>query len=302
MIEYLKKESLHLMKTQSFDYLGLVAVDFKTGMLDSFEIHEKSHLVENCSLYFDLASITKMLTLTTTYFMTPETFTKDMLLLLEHRGGFPAWGRLPKKNWKSLLLNREIRESPTEYSDLSALRLQLEIEEYTGRTLYEICSTLWDKDVYHWNEIPPNKISPVTGMRRGKPICKTVQDDNAFFLGGKLSHSGIFATVQGLAKSLIHFNERYDFINKTTTALKRQKENNRFIYGLDTVHSKDTLAGPGCSPQTFGHLGFPGNSIWIDGSKYKGIGILSNASYPYRYHREQLNLLRRRLGEIYWQR
>ncbi len=301
MIELLQKESLSLMKKQHFDCLGVVTVDFSTGIVDSFEIYEKKLLCNTSNLYFDLASITKAMTLTGVYCISPEIFTDEMLLLLEHRGGFPSWGRLHKKHWKEILLARKVKASSTNYSDLSALRLQLEIETQTQRPLYDTCSIFWHQEVHHWKDTPSAKIFPVTGVRRGKPICGSVNDDNAFFIEEKLSHAGLFATVEGMAKSFVNLNERYNLIERINKSFKTRTKKRRFIYGLDTIDTEESLAGLGCSLQTFGHLGFTGNSFWIDGLRYRGIGIFSNACYPYRYYREKLNFLRRRLGTVFWQ-
>ena len=290
-----------MMREQRFDCLGVVTIDFSTGAVESFEIREKKLLCETSHLYFDLASITKALTLTGAYCISPEIFTDKMLLLLEHRGGLSSWGRLHKKFWQQILLKHEIKESSTNYSDLSALRLQLEIEVQIDRPLYDMCSVFWHQDLHHWKEIPSGKISPITGMRRGRSICGDVNDDNAFLLEEKLSHAGLFSTAEGMAKSFVNLNERYDLVEKVNRAFKTRREKRRFIYGLDTVNTRESLAGSGCSLQTFGHLGFTGNSFWIDGLTLRGLGILSNACYPYRYHREKLNLLRRRLGAIFWQ-
>jgi CubicO group peptidase (beta-lactamase class C family) len=77
--------------------------------------------------------------------------------------------------------------------------------------------------------------------------------------------------------------------------------NHRFAYGWDRVENPgNTLAGAGCGPSTFGHLGFTGTSIWIDPEKGLGHVILSNATKYHWYDKVGLNDIRRAIGEKVW--
>jgi CubicO group peptidase (beta-lactamase class C family) len=62
----------------------------------------------------------------------------------------------------------------------------------------------------------------------------------------------------------------------------------------------NTLAGLGCSENTFGHLGFTGTSFWIDLEKARGAVILTNATQSYWYERSGLTNLRKTIGEAIW--
>ena len=84
-----------------------------------------------------------------------------------------------------------------------------------------------------------------------------------------------------------------------------QKRDNgdRFVNGWDTVdinNGKESLAGRGCGPFTFGHLGFTGTSIWIDSEKRIGFIILTNATRDFWYERTRLNDLRKEIGRFIW--
>ena len=88
---------------------------------------------------------------------------------------------------------------------------------------------------------------------------------------------------------------------KLNEAFKMHKNENRFILGFDHVlDPQNTLAGPGCSLRTFGHLGFTGTSFWIDLETQRGAVILSNATQTYWYERSGLSDLRKKLGAAIW--
>ena len=55
-----------------------------------------------------------------------------------------------------------------------------------------------------------------------------------------------------------------------------------------------------CSDKTIGHLGFTGTSFWVDCEKGMGNIILSNATRDGWYQKNELNELRRALGNYTW--
>ena len=298
-MDRLRQASLSLLHGQHFDSLSVATIDLQSKTTDSFDVTKASGVREGSSLCFDLASITKALTLSGAYLAKPDLFNDDMLLLLEHRAGLPSWARLSKDGWRQWLMEFPIKDSPTEYSDLCALRLQIEIEKRAGRPLYDICRPFWDEGIHHWSRLPKDVHCPVTGFRQGRPVSAAVDDDNAFCLGGPLAHAGLFSTSGALARTLVNLDTHHGLVKKMAAAFKR-RGNRRFLYGMDTARGGDTLAGPGHSPETFGHLGFTGTSFWIDIRLKKGLVVLSNACYPYKYHRKGLNALRKKLGALFW--
>jgi len=75
----------------------------------------------------------------------------------------------------------------------------------------------------------------------------------------------------------------------------------RYLLGWDTVKdNSNTLAGIGAPQNTFGHLGFTGTSIWIDATSGWGWLLLTNGTKKYWYNRDQLNSLRKNIGQILW--
>ena len=295
----LRKLCLDLMKYQSFDSLGVGIMSFVDHSVKSIEITRKNCVEALPRLFFDLASITKSLTNSLAYFDNPKIFTDDMILLLDHRAGLPSGGRLSKDSWREDLLEYKIKESETLYSDYSSLRLMLEVEKASGKKLKDICTPYYDINLKHWKELGLDDECVITGFRRGNLIQGQVHDDNAFQLNEFVSHAGLFATVDGLAKTLFNMDKKLNLLAEMDKQFKSRK--GRFLKGFDTVEDPaETLAGQGCSSKTFGHLGFTGTSYWIDLEKKRGVIILTNGTQNFWYARQRLNHLRKEIGSFAW--
>lgn len=295
MINKLKNICLENFDKQNFDRLAFGVLDFKSHTFETFEIHEGLE-VDSGLCVFDLASLTKALTLGLSFITHRSDIDKKILSLIEHRAGLPAFGRLSKKDWKEQILDYEISDkAQTVYSDYSALRAMLELEKKWGMSLYQKISPFWSKGLVHWSDISDWTNCPITGWRQGRVIQGEVNDDNAFIIKDKLTHAGLFSDINSLCDTLINLDKNQDLIK---TMLSEDFSRGRFIGGFDTVKDLDnTLAGKGASLKTFGHLGFTGTSIWIDGEKKLGHVLLTNETKKYWYDRARLNELRRNLGQ-----
>ncbi len=297
MLNQLKNLAEELLENQTFDFLSIAIIDFKSHKYDYFNLNGVNPI-------FDLASITKPLTLSLHYFKYPEVFKKnpELKLLLNHQGSLVSGGRLNHSDWKKQILEYQIKESPTLYSDYSALRLMLELETKLKIDLEKSCKDFYQDKIYFWKDLDEKnklKCAP-TGMRNGKTLQGEVHDPNAYTIDAFCSHAGLFSTINGLAETVISFDKQFNLIKKMDEAFKTQSVN-RFILGWD--HAEDlnnTLAGVGCSAKTFGHLGFTGTSVWIDIEKMQGNIILTNATQNYWYDRTELNNLRKSLGSFIW--
>lgn len=280
------------MPYANFDCLsvGLIDFDSKNFEVSNFVMDE---IFDVEDLYFDLASMTKPLTFGVAYLELENKFTDEMNLLIHHKAGLPFWGRLDAKTWKEQISSYQIKESQTVYSDFGALRLQLEIEKVSGKPLYDISSKYWDKKMKHWSDLT-TEVCAFTGRRNRATIHAQVHDDNAFMIKEKVSHAGLFATIDGVCQTLININEKLDLITRVGI-----DHAGRYIKGWDSVEDlSKTLAGANVSKNTFGHLGFTGTSMWIDPEKKLGCVILSNEVNKYWYDREVLNKVRRDIGTI----
>ncbi|MDO9181015.1 MAG: serine hydrolase [Bacteriovorax sp.] len=299
-MERLKKLAFDLLSSQHFDSLAVSVIDFSASSFESFEISADVFSTKPY-LYFDLASLTKPLTNSAVRLKFPELFDDNMMLLLNHQAGLPVGGLLSKKTWRQELLAYEIKKSPSLYSDYSSLRCMLEIEKKSGKALEELCSYYFDSELVHWKKLPLDSFSPEYGIRNKQIVCGEVHDNNCYNLNEFVSHAGLFATIDGLSRSLINLEKIVKVNEEIEKRLPTQKMEDRFILGFDRVlDSENTLAGKGCSLKTYGHLGFTGTSFWIDLEKKRGTVILANATQTYWYERTGLNHLRKTLGEAIW--
>ena len=290
-----------LMPLGPMDALGVGIIDFKNSTFEAIEANAYEGDVTFSPeplLYFDLASLTKPLTNSLSYFLVPEKFSHEMLLCLNHRGGLPSWGLLPKDGWKEQILSYPVKESETLYSDFSALRVMLELSKLNVDEK-AICQEVWDKETMFWLDLPFHLPTPQFGFKEGRPNFGRVHDPNAFTIRGFCSHAGLFSTTDGLCRTLLNYQSRTDFVGKVRKDL--MTHSHRFSFGWDrVVNPADTLAGKGCSSLTFGHLGFTGTSIWIDPEKMRGHVILSNAVRKHWYDKGNLNEIRKFIGSEVW--
>ena len=299
-MEKLKNLAFELMGNQHFDTIAVGVIDFKSKSFESFEI-SADVFSSKPYLYFDLASLTKPLTNSAVLLKQPELFDEKMRLLLNHKAGLPIGGLLSKKSWKEELLAYEIHESPDLYSDYSSLRCMLELEKKSGKKLKELCSYYFDSELLFWKDLPDDSFSPESGIRDKRIVCGEVHDNNCFNIGEFVSHAGLFSTIDGLCRSLLNLDKMSQMCDQLAKNYLKQKDEDRFILGFDRVMDPaNTLAGPGCSKKTFGHLGFTGTSFWIDLEKMRGSVILTNATQTYWYERSGLTLLRKSLGKAIW--
>jgi hypothetical protein len=282
------------------DAIAVGKIDFSSKKFEVLEVSVSDHSLNfsGPNFYYDLASLTKPLTNSLGYFLKPELFDEKMLLALSHRAGLPAWGLLSVHTWKEQVLSYPISPSPTLYSDFSALRVLAEFDK-KGESLKKICQSVWDKEVLNWLDLKPELPLLQYGFINGEPNLGHVHDPNAYVIGEFCSHAGLFGTIKGVCQTLLNYESKTMFLSLVTKDLGNHK--NRFSYGWDRVENfENPLAGKGCGPHSFGHLGFTGTSIWIDPDKNIGHVILSNATKNYWFDKEALNFIRREVGAAIW--
>lgn len=301
MVE-LKKHFEFFLEGHDLDAMAFGKISFKKNVFESFQIEKLGSVLsdDQSSIFFDLASLSKPLTNGIGFLCEENSISPEMNLLLNHRGGLPAWGLLPKNGWEEIIMSFPIKESDTLYSDYSALRFMLEFNKIFPEGLHKKVSKYWDKELKFWKDLNPKNRTVQNGFIKGMPNTACVHDPNAYNLDTLVSHAGLFGTVEGVCKTLLTLNEKFNLIEK----MKSELSNNhtRFVNGWDTVtNPADTLAGNGCSELTFGHLGFTGTSIWIDAKESIGYVLLSNATKSYWYDKKDFNDFRKNIGKYLWQ-
>jgi len=304
-MDNLKEFSKDFLNGQTFDALAVGIIDFSKKSFESFELEKGSGLdtIETPEIFFDLASVSKPLTNGVGYLLKQKEITEPMNLVLNHRGGLPAWGLLPKNGWQDIICGYSINESETLYSDYSALRFMLEFNKNFEMDLHTSAADIWDKDLCFWKDLKKEQRCIQNGYKAGKANYRSVHDPNAYTINDKVSHAGLFATIDGVCKTLLNINEKLDLLDVMTKDLALNNHENRFVNGWDRATDLEkTLAGKGCSEHTFGHLGFTGTSVWIDSVKKLGHVILSNATKYYWYDKTNLNDFRREIGAKIWEK
>lgn len=289
----LKKRQFEILKSSPFDSLSFALIDFKKESFISWAFQGGQELDSHC-LIFDLASLTKPLTLGVYHLFHEKDFSSEWTWLLEHRGGLPAYGPLSQKGWQDQIKGYLTKESDTLYSDFSALRLMLEI----GEKKLKKESEKYHEDLWFWLDL--NEERKKLCVDNGQKNRGDVHDPNAFNLKTYTSHAGLFGTGEGVAKTLLRLNQEGDLLSKNL-GRKKVKKHRPYFQGFDSViNPHNTLAGLDCGENTFGFLGFTGTCFWIDPEVQKGWVLLTNATQKYWHEREGLRHLRKESGKWAW--
>ena len=119
---------------------------------------------------------------------------------------------------------------------------------------------------------------------RSRIIQGEVQDENASILGGVAPQAGLFSTAKDLAKfAHAMLNEGRPILRPETVALFTRRESTPpgtpRALGWDTP-STPSQSGKYFSPNSFGHLGYTGTSLWIDPTRQLSITLLTNRTWP----------------------
>jgi CubicO group peptidase (beta-lactamase class C family) len=131
---------------------------------------------------------------------------------------------------------------------------------------------------------PPSVSHHPRSTFRHKIIQGEVQDENAFVLGGVAAHAGLFSTAHDVAEyAHAMLTGGHPILRPETIALFTQREaapraTSRAL-GWDTP-SAPSQSGKYFSPQSYGHLGYTGTSLWIDPGRQLSITLLTNRTWP----------------------
>jgi CubicO group peptidase (beta-lactamase class C family) len=221
-------------------------------------------------------------------------------MLLAHSSGLPAHEKffLKARTRDELLqaaFTTPLAANPAtraQYSDIGFIILGLALERLADESLdrfaqreifapLAMTSTTFNPP----QEIRP-RIPPTADDQsfRKRIIQGEVQDENASVLGGVAAHSGLFSTAEDLAKfANAMLNPGNPIFRPETVALFTRRESapkgTTRALGWDTP-STPSQSGKYLSPQSFGHLGYTGTSLWIDPARQLSITLLTNRTWP----------------------
>ncbi len=119
---------------------------------------------------------------------------------------------------------------------------------------------------------------------RQRIIQGEVQDENASILGGVAPHAGLFSTARDLAKfAQAMLNSGNPILRPETVSLFTRREptppGTTRALGWDTP-ATSSQSGKYFSPNSYGHLGYTGTSLWIDATRQLSITLLTNRTWP----------------------
>lgn len=141
---------------------------------------------------------------------------------------------------------------------------------------------------------------------RNRIVQGEVQDENAYVLGGVAAHAGLFSTAEDIAKfahamlqcgadtpvSAVPKSESRpgESPNDSPPILRRPETVTLFTHrdstpGTSRALGWDTPSSPSQSgkhfgPNSFGHLGYTGTSLWIDLDRQLSVTLLTNRTWP----------------------
>ena len=239
--------------------------------------------------------------------------------LLCHRSGLPGWRpyyqsfkaappsdsaiRLERvQAFLEKILEEPInRSSPQNsiYSDLGYMLLGFVLERMTNQSLAKFCQNrifeplqaiplgyggqvVGGGEVGSIIEVAPTEQDPW----RGRLVQGEVHDENAAALGGIAGHAGLFGTAEAVGQVtkawLESFNDKPGLFDcQLVKQFVTAQPGTSWGLGWDTP-SQPSSSGQWFSPESFGHLGFTGTSIWIDPTRELEVIFLSNRVHPTR--------------------
>ncbi|MGV7227300.1 MAG: serine hydrolase domain-containing protein [Nitrospirales bacterium] len=236
--------------------------------------------------------------------------------LLCHKSGLPAWcpfyqsfppaySSEPDFRQKRIqaVLEMILKEpvhptspSTSTYSDLGYMVLGFVVERVTGQSLADFSREriflplqaaklvfgIQKNQGTMSDQIAPTEEDPW----RGRLLQGEVHDENAALLGGVAGHAGLFGTAQAVGQVTKAWLDSYlgrpsIFEKELVRQFVNAQPGTSWGLGWDSP-SQPSSSGQWFSPESFGHLGFTGTSIWIDPIKELEVIFLSNRVHPTR--------------------
>lgn len=163
-----------------------------------------------------------------------------------------------------------------------------------------------DGDASAWPTV--GRIAPTEPAKSGEePLRGVVHDPRARAIGGVAGHAGLFATADDLAKyaqTLLNggrspSGERLlsPLTIRMMTDAGDSPRGQRRGFGWDMATGYSSPRGELYGPQSYGHTGFTGTSIWIDPETRSYVIILTSRLHP-KEGSESTIALRRRVGTL----
>jgi len=230
----------------------------------------------------------------------PRRHEVTLRMLLAHSSGLPAYEKLfLKARTRDQLLQAAFTlplatnaGTSALYSDIGFIILGVALERLADESLDRFCQ----REIFSPLAMTSTTFNPPTELRaqipptvddqtfRQRIIQGEVFDENASILGGVAPQAGLFSTAADLAKfAQAMLNQGRPILRPETVALFTRRESappgTSRALGWDTP-SSPSQSGKYFSPQSFGHLGYTGTSLWIDPARQLSVTLLTNRTWP----------------------
>jgi CubicO group peptidase (beta-lactamase class C family) len=151
--------------------------------------------------------------------------------------------------------------------------------------------------------IAPTEDDPTWRNRRS---WGEVHDENACGVGGVAGHAGLFARAADVARfgqAWLLRDQRLQIDPTLMDEAVSEQRHNGFRFGLGWMLKahEDSAAGDCFSPNSYGHTGFTGTSLWIDPQKRVVVACLTNRVYAGRW-KEGIHPFRRSIHDFFARR
>ena len=217
--------------------------------------------------------------------------------LLTHTSGLPPYVRLfdqarTRDELLSATYTTPLEADPgvgTEYSDIGFIILGDILERIAGESLDHFCL----REIFDTLALKQTRFRPPADWRpsipptrddrdfRKKIVQGEVNDENAWVMGGVAGHAGVFSTVGEVAEFAQCWLHGGSPILKPETVAEftRQQPGTTRALGWDRP-TPPSSSGQYFSPQSYGHLGYTGTSLWIDPTRELVVVLLTNRTWP----------------------
>ena len=252
-------------------------------------------------------------------FLTGDARRREVTLrmLLAHSSGLPAYAKLFLKARGPDELLQQAFAMPlstdpgtvAQYSDIGFIILAVALERTAGEGLDAFCQreifgrvgmshTTFNPPAQARSTIPPTAdereaVGPAQSTAdqakarstfRKRVIQGEVQDENAFVLGGVAGHAGLFSAAEDVARfAHMMLLGGSPILRPETLALFTRREltplGTSRALGWDTP-STPSQSGKDFGPNSYGHLGYSGTSLWIYPDRQLSITLLTNRTWP----------------------
>ena len=251
--------------------------------------------------------------------------------LMTHTSGLPAWRPLylltddQPDRAAGAIANLDLEYKPgtrVVYSDLGFIALGILLERLTGQRLVNMAQ----HEIFEPLKLKQTFFNPEIALQTGIAACETgnayeadmckqmgeaeyvnsrqrliwgeVHDGNAYFLGGAAGHAGLFSTSSEtflLAQQFLRDSTKLlapDTCNLFRENMTAGLEEARSI-GWQLAATKDSTGGVDLPPDSFGHNGFTGTSLWIDPEHGRIFILLTNRTHAHTLPFANINAVRR---------